>query len=58
MLAQGLKPDTIATDIEIHAGDGMRKLSERGLLEYTTFFLEMGFSLEDVIRMTTATRAS
>lgn len=57
VLAQGLKPDTIATDIEIHAGDGMRKLSERGLLEYTAFFLKMGFSLEDVIRMTTVTPA-
>ena len=58
VLAQGLRPDTIATDIEIHAGDGMRKLSERGLLEYTAFFLEMSFSLEDVIRMTTVSPAT
>ena len=57
VLAQGLRPDTIATDVEIHAGDGMRKLSERGLIEYTAFFLKLGFSLEDVVRMTTATPA-
>ena len=55
VLAQGLRPDTIATDIEIHAGDGMRKLSERGLLEYASYFLAMGFSVADVVRMTTAT---
>lgn len=57
VLAQGLRPDTIATDIEIHAGDGMRKLSERGLLEYASYFLAMGFSVNDVVRMTTATPA-
>jgi dihydroorotase len=58
VLAQGLRPDTIATDIEIHAGDGMRKLSERGLLEYASYFLAMGFSVSDVVRMTTATPAA
>ena len=58
VLAQGLRPDTIATDIEIHAGDGMRKLSERGLLEYASYFLAMGFSVEDVVRMTTSTPAA
>ena len=58
VLEQGLRPDTIATDIEIHAGDGMRKLSERGLLEYASYFLAMGFSKADVIRMTTATPAA
>ena len=57
VLAQGLRPDTIATDIEIHAGDGMRKLSERGLLEYASYFLAMGFSVNDVVRMTTTTPA-
>ncbi len=57
-LAQGLKPDTIATDIEIHAGDGMRKLSERGLLEYASYFLALGFSLEEVVRMTTTAPAA
>ena len=58
VLAQGLRPDTIATDMEIHAGDGARKLSERGLLEYASYFLSMGFSVEDVVRMTTATPAA
>ena len=58
VLAQGLRPDTIATDIEIHAGDGMRKLSERGLLEYASYFLAMGFSVVDVVRMTTSTPAA
>ena len=58
VLAQGLRPDTIATDIEIHAGDGMRKLSERGLLEYASYFLAMGFSVGDVVRMTTSTPAA
>lgn len=58
VLTQGLRPDTIATDIEIHAGDGMRKLSERGLLEYASYFLAMGFSVADVVRMTTATPAA
>ena len=58
VLAQGLRPDTIAADIEIHAGDGMRKLSERGLLEYASYFLAMGFSVEDVVRMTTSTPAA
>ena len=57
VLGQGLRPDTIATDIEIHAGDGMRKLSERGLLEYASYFLAMGFSVNNVVRMTTATPA-
>ena len=58
VLAQGLRPDTIATDMEIHAGDGARKLSERGLLEYASYFLAMGFSVADVVRMTTATPAA
>ena len=58
VLAQGLRPDTIATDIEIHAGDGMRKLSERGLLEYASHFLAMGFSVKDVVRMTTSAPAA
>ena len=57
VLDQGLIPDTIATDVEIHAGDGTRKLSERGLIEYTAFFLKLGFSLEEVVRMTTTTPA-
>ena len=53
VLAQGLIPDTIGTDIEIHPGVGMRTLSDRGLLEYMAFFLALGFTLEEVVRMTT-----
>ena len=57
VLAQGLIPDTIGTDMEIQSGFGMRKVSERGLIEYTAYFLNLGFSLEDVIRMTTINAA-
>jgi dihydroorotase len=57
VMAQGLVPDTIGTDIEVQAGVGMREVSTRGLLEYTAYFLDLGFSLEDVIRMTTITPA-
>ncbi|MBM3926614.1 MAG: amidohydrolase family protein [SAR202 cluster bacterium] len=57
VLAQGVRPDTIATDIEIHAGDGMRRLSDRGLLEYASYFFSLGFSIDDIIRMTTAAPA-
>ena len=53
VMSQGLIPDTIGTDIEIQSGVGMRAVSTRGLLEYMAFFLNLGFSLEDVIRMTT-----
>ena len=59
VLAQGLKPDTIATDIVIQGGraGGIRTISERGLLEYASFFLTLGFSLDDVVRMTTINSA-
>ena len=57
VMAQGLIPYTIASDIEIHPGVGLRKAGTRGLLEYTAYFLHMGFSLEDVIRMTTVNAA-
>ena len=53
VLSQGLVPDTIGTDIEIHPGVGMRSVSDRGLLEYMAFFLALGFTLEEVVRMTT-----
>ena len=35
----------------------MRKNLMRGLLEYCAFFLELGFSVEDVVRMTTVNAA-
>ncbi len=71
VLAQGVYPDTIATDMEIHSGrtgtgeplvldrrvSGARVASERSLLEYTAMFFKLGFSLDDVVRMTTQTPA-
>ena len=53
VMSQGLRPDTIGTDIDIQPGFGFRKNLKRGLLEYSAFFLHLGFSLEDVVRMTT-----
>ena len=53
VMAEGLVPDTIGTDMDIQPGFGMRKVSSRGLLEYASYFLELGFNLEDVVRMTT-----
>jgi dihydroorotase len=57
VMAQGVVPDTIGTDIDIQPGYGIRNHMMRGLLEYSTFFLELGFSIEDVIRMTTINAA-
>jgi len=53
VLAQGIIPDMIGTDIEVHPGAGYRTVSTRGLMEYASFFLELGFSLEDIVRMST-----
>ena len=53
VMAQGLIPNTIGTDMDIQPGFGMRKVSSRSLLEYASYFLELGFTLEDVVRMTT-----
>ena len=57
VMSQGVYPDTIGTDIDIQPGFGMRKNLMRGLLEYSAYFLELGFSIEDVIRMTTVNAA-
>ncbi len=57
VMSQGVFPDTIGTDIDIQPGFGMRKNLMRGLLEYCAFFLELGFSVEDVVRMTTVNAA-
>ncbi|MQF69065.1 amidohydrolase family protein [SAR202 cluster bacterium AD-804-J14_MRT_500m] len=57
VMAQGVVPDTIGTDIDIQPGYGIRNHMMRGLLEYSAFFLELGFSVEDVIRMTTINAA-
>ena len=53
VMAQGLTPDTIGTDFDVQPGFGMRTISTRGLLEYSAFFMELGFSVEEVVRMTT-----
>ena len=57
VMAQGLTPDTIGTDMEAQPGVGMRQVSTRGLLEYCAFFLELGFSLDEVVRMMTVNPA-
>ncbi len=57
VLAQGFIPDTIGTDVEIQASTGTRRSGNRWLLEYASFYLAMGFSLEDVIRMITVNPA-
>ena len=57
VMAQGLIPDVIGTDLEIQPGAGMRTVHIRGLLEYAAFFTELGFSLEDVVRMMTVNPA-
>ena len=57
VMSQGVVPDTIGTDIDVQPGFGMRTHLMRGLLEYSAFFLELGFSLEDVVRMCTVSPA-
>ena len=71
LVSQGFFPDTIATDIDIHSQlgrsndpmvadrriTGVRVVSERTLVEYMAMFFKLGFSLDDVIRMATATPA-
>lgn len=57
VMSQGVVPDTIGTDIDIQPGFGMRMNLMRGLLEYSAYFLALGFSLEDVVRMTTINAA-
>ena len=53
VLDQGLVPYTIASDIEVQPGAGFRQTFTRGLLEYAAYFMHLGFSLEDVVRMST-----
>jgi dihydroorotase len=71
LTAQGFFPDTIATDIEIHSNmgrteepmvadgriTGRRAVSERTMVEYMANFFQLGFSLDDIIRMSTQTPA-
>jgi dihydroorotase len=57
VMSLGIHPDTIGTDIDIQPNFGMRRNLMRGLLEYSAFFLKLGFSLEEVVRMTTVNGA-
>ncbi len=72
VLAEGILPEVISSDIEIHSGlapssevmvknrrvTGARVASELTLVEYMAYFFELGFALEDIIRMTTLAPAS
>ena len=65
VLAQGMRPDTIASDIELFgegttAGEilvvdgrttGGRNASQFTMVEYAAFFFELGFSLPEIIAM-------
>ena len=65
VLAQGMRPDTIASDIELFAEGsqtqeilvvdgrttGGRKASQFTMVEYAAFFFELGFSLPEIIAM-------
>lgn len=67
VLDEGILPDVISSDIENHSQlartpglmvknrrvTGERVASEITLVEYMAYFFELGFSLEDIIRMTT-----
>jgi dihydroorotase len=57
VMSQGVMPDTIGTDIDVQPGFGMRTHLMRGMLEYSAFFLELGFSMEEVVRMCTVAPA-
>ena len=57
VLSQGLRPDVIGTDVEIQPSFGMRTPLTRGLLEYAAYFLALGFSLDEGVRMTTVNAA-
>ena len=71
VLAAGVHPDVISSDIEIHSGlagtagvmvknrrvTGERVAYKLTLLEYMAYFYELGFTVADIIRMTAATPA-
>ena len=71
VLDQGMRPDTIASDIELFADGapthdilvvdgrtvGGRQASQFTMVEYAAFFVELGFSLPQVIEMATANPA-
>ena len=53
VMSQGLRPDTVGTDCEIQSSQGIRRLSSRTLLEDLAYYLHLGFSLDEVITITT-----
>lgn len=71
ILGKGIKPDTVSSDVELHApansasglmvegrrATGVRVKSELSLVEYMAFFLALDFSVEEVIRMVTSAPA-
>ncbi len=71
VLAEGILPDVISSDIEIHSGPaasagvmvrdrrvtGERVAAKMTLVEYMAYFLELGFAVEDIVRMTSTTPA-
>ena len=52
-MSQGLVPDMIASDNQIT----YKPTLLRSLLEYSSYYLHLGFSVDDVIRMMTITPA-
>ena len=52
-MSQGLAPDMIASDNQIT----YKPTLLRSLLEYSAYYLHLGFSVDDVVRMTTITPA-
>ena len=52
-MSQGLVPDMIASDNQI----SYKPTLLRSLLEYSSYYLHLGFSVDDVIRMMTITPA-
>ncbi len=50
-MSQGLVPDMIASDNQIT----YKPTLLRSLLEYSSYFLHLGFSIDDVVRMMTST---
>ena len=72
ILATGIKPDTVSSDVELHSpaigasglmvenrrATGTRVKSELSLVEYMAYFLELGFSVGEVIKMTTSAPAA
>ena len=71
ILGDGIAPDTVSSDFELHAGDGAasglmvedrratghRVASVTTLVEYMAYYLVLGFSIPEVIGMVTATPA-